>query len=84
MNGKRAGRDIPIGLSHRFPGMTGLPADLLDTLLINPVRRADIPIMIHLDHPIHGIRSQWQGDHFYVVSALGKASDILRVEVPSS
>jgi hypothetical protein len=33
--------------------MTGFPAYLLDALLINPVRRADIPILIHPDHPLH-------------------------------
>jgi hypothetical protein len=43
----------PENLSHRFPGMTGLPTDLFDALLVNPVRRADIPILIHPDHPFH-------------------------------
>jgi hypothetical protein len=33
--------------------MTGLPADLLDALFIDPVRGADIPILIHPDHPFH-------------------------------
>ena len=43
----------PEDLSYRLPGMTGFPADLLDALLIDPVRRADIPILIHPDHPLH-------------------------------
>jgi len=43
----------PKHLSHRLPRMTGLSANLLDAFLINPVCRADIPILIHLDHPFH-------------------------------
>lgn len=43
----------PQDLSYRLPGMTGFPADLLDALLIDLVRRADIPILIHPDHPLH-------------------------------
>jgi hypothetical protein len=48
-----AKRFTPEDLSYRFPGMTGLSANLLDALLINPVRSADIPILIHPDHPFH-------------------------------
>jgi len=43
----------PEDLSHRLPGVAGFPTDLLDALLIDPMRGANIPILIHPDHPLH-------------------------------
>ncbi len=51
--GRIAKELVPEDLSYHLSGMTGFPADLLDALLIDPVCRADIPILIHPDHTLH-------------------------------
>jgi hypothetical protein len=40
-------------LSYRLSGTTGFPSDLLDALLIDPVRHTHIPILTHPDYPFH-------------------------------
>jgi len=46
-----ATRLVPQSFSDRVAGEAGIPTNLLDALLIDPLGSANIPILIHPDHP---------------------------------